>query len=130
LARRSPIPVGLEVDLPERPPATFEAALYYIISEALTNAIKHSGASAISILIAIDRIEPREQAVESRRRLPNLHATITDDGVGGAEPTEGSGLMGAIDRVDALGGRLTLTSRSGAGTTISVRLPVAAAAEP
>lgn len=130
MARRSPIPVGLDIALAERPPATIEAAIYYIISEALTNAIKHSQASTISVTIATDQAEPRELGLDGRRRLASLHATITDDGVGGAEPSEGSGLMGAIDRVDALGGRLTIASQPGQGTTISVELPIAAAEEP
>jgi signal transduction histidine kinase len=118
LARRSPIKVNLKINVPERPASSIESATYYIVSEALTNAIKHSRASTISITIATDR---------SRAKL---RAEIADDGVGGAEPSEGSGLMGAIDRVDALGGRLTIDSRGGNGTTISFELPLVASEEP
>jgi signal transduction histidine kinase len=110
--------VHLDVDLAERPPPTIEAAVYYIISEAFTNAIKHSQASAISVVIAADR------------SFATLRGTIADDGVGGAEPTEGSGLMGAIDRVDALGGRFVLESPPGQGTTISIELPIGIPDEP
>jgi signal transduction histidine kinase len=114
LARRSPIPamVDVDVDVGERPPASVEAAVYYVASEALTNAIRHSHASAISITVA-----DGDGAVR---------ATITDDGVGGAAPGEGSGLAGAADRVDALGGRFALESRPGDGTTITIELPIGA----
>jgi signal transduction histidine kinase len=110
--------VHLDVELVARPPASIEAAVYYIISEAFTNAFKHSNASSISVTIATDE------------SFANLRGTIADDGVGGAEPTEGSGLMGAIDRVDALGGRFTLESRPGRGTTISIELPIGIPEEP
>lgn len=112
LARRSPIPVALEVELPERPPRPIETAIYYVVSEALTNAAKHSGASALAI------------GVRSREGV--VHATIADDGCGGATPAGGSGIMGLADRVEALGGRFTLESPSGRGTTISIELPIAA----
>ena len=115
LTRRSPIPVDLEIELDERPPAPVETALYYIVSEALTNAIRHSQASLISVSIAPD----------PDGASPSLRATIADDGVGGAAPVEGSGLIGLVDRVDALGGRLVLESTQGAGTRISIVLPLA-----
>jgi signal transduction histidine kinase len=110
LARRSPIPVDLDIELQERPPEAIETALYYVASEALTNAIKHSQATTISITVETEHA--------------NLQATIADDGVGGAELTEGSGLMGLVDRVDALGGRFELDSPPGLGTRIAVFLPV------
>jgi signal transduction histidine kinase len=112
LARRSPIPVQLDVDLPERPPTAVETAIYYLVSEALANAIKHSHASAITVTIAGD---PRA----------TVHAAIADDGVGGAEPSGGSGLIGLTDRVEALGGTISITSPPRGGTTLSVRLPIA-----
>jgi GAF domain-containing protein len=125
LARRSPIPVEIDVDLGERPPAQIETALYYVISEALTNAIKHSQAESISVTVESDHGGvPFGIGLDGRRGIMNLHATVVDDGVGGAEATEGSGLMGVADRVDALGGRLVLESPPGAGTRIAIALPI------
>jgi signal transduction histidine kinase len=109
LARRSPIPVHLDVDLPERPAASLETAMYYVVSEALTNAIKHSHASGISVTITSGE---------------KLRASIVDDGVGDADPSDGSGLTGLLDRVDALGGRFALESPPRGGTRISIELPV------
>jgi signal transduction histidine kinase len=109
LARGSPIPVQLDVDLPERPAASLETAVYYVVSEALTNAIKHSHASEISVTI---------------RSGEKLRAAIVDDGVGDADPSDGSGLTGLLDRVDALGGRFALDSPTRGGTRISIELPV------
>jgi signal transduction histidine kinase len=115
LARRSPIPVEIEIDLPERPPPSIETAIYYVIAEGLTNATRHSQGTSVVVTV-----NARNEAGK-----PSLHASIADDGIGGAEPSEGSGLRGAIDRVDALGGRLGLDSRPNAGTRISVELPLA-----
>ena len=115
LARRSPIPVEVEVDLPERPIVPIETAAYYVVAEAMTNAIKHSGASTMTIRVAADH---------KGSGTGHLEATIVDDGIGGAQPSFGSGLMGLADRVDALGGMLSLVSPPGKGTTISVRLPL------
>jgi PAS domain S-box-containing protein len=112
LSRKSPIEVDLNIDIDQRPPESLEVAVYYVASEALTNAAKHSHASRIAIAVATS------DAV--------LHATIEDDGIGGAEPSTGSGLVGLIDRVEALGGRLALHSPPGVGTTISLELPLAA----
>jgi signal transduction histidine kinase len=110
LARRSPIPVQLEVELSERPPTAVETAVYYVVSETLTNAIKHSHASAITVRITSDHAK--------------LYAAVADDGVGGAEPGDGSGLVGLADRVNALGGRFVSDSPAGHGTRISVELPL------
>jgi GAF domain-containing protein len=109
LARRSPIPVRLDVDLSERPAASLETAVYYVVAEALANAIKHSHASEISVTISSGE---------------KLRAAIVDDGVGHADPSSGSGLTGLVDRVDALGGRLALDSPPRGGTRISIELPV------
>jgi PAS domain S-box-containing protein len=103
--------VNLELDLERRPPESIEIAVYYVVSEALTNAAKHSQASEVSVNVAIAG--------------GSLRATIEDDGLGGAEPSAGSGLVGLIDRVEALGGRFALNSRPGAGTRISIELPLA-----
>jgi signal transduction histidine kinase len=109
LARRSPIPVQLAVDLPERPTASVETAVYYVVSEAMTNAIKHSHASEIAVTITSGE---------------TLHASIVDDGVGAADPSDGSGLTGLVDRVAALGGRFALDSPPHGGTRISIELPL------
>jgi signal transduction histidine kinase len=111
LARRSPIPVDVSVDVPERPPESIETAMYYVVSEALANAIKHSQATSVSVTVVGD----------SR----SVRATVADDGVGGAETGAGSGLTGLSDRVDALAGLFSVVSQRGGGTTISVELPVA-----
>jgi GAF domain-containing protein len=110
LARRSPIPVEVDVDLPERPPESLETAVYYVVSEALTNAIKHSRASVITV-----RIASRD----------GLQVSIADDGIGGADASVGSGLTGLFDRVDALGGQFECDSPPQGGTKISVALPPA-----
>jgi signal transduction histidine kinase len=110
LARRSPIPVHLDIQVPARPAAAIETAAYYVVSEAVTNAIKHSQASEISVTMTVE--------------AGSLHATIADDGLGGADASDGSGLTGLLDRVDALGGRFALDSPPRTGTTISLELPV------
>jgi signal transduction histidine kinase len=110
LAARSPIEVALEVDLDTRPPAPIETAVYYVVSEALANATKHSGVSRISVIVAAGETV--------------LRATIADDGSGGAVVGAGSGLTGLNDRVEALGGRFLLVSPRGSGTTISIELPL------
>jgi PAS domain S-box-containing protein len=112
LARKSPIRVDLDANLDTRPSESIETAAYYVVSEALTNAAKHSQASAITVtLTTVDDL---------------LRATIEDDGIGGAEAGTGSGLVGLIDRVEALGGRFALDSPPGHGTTISIELPLTA----
>jgi len=113
LARKSSLPVSLEIDLPERPPEPVETATYFVVSEALTNAVKYAQASYLTVSISVDE--------------SHLRATIADDGVGGAEPGAGagSGLIGLLDRVNALSGRFELESPRGRGTTISIELPLA-----
>jgi signal transduction histidine kinase len=125
LARDSPIPVELEIDLPERPSAPVETAVYYVVSEALTNAIKHSQASVVSITIEADHAgEPFGVGLDGGGGGVKLHATIADDGVGGADASVGSGLTGLADRVEALGGRFALDTPSGGGTRIAIELPL------
>jgi signal transduction histidine kinase len=109
LARRSAIPVELEFDVAERLPQPVEAAAYYVVSEALTNAAKHSRASAVWVEVDAD------DAV--------VRISIRDDGVGGATPGKGSGLLGLKDRVEALGGQIEIDSPSGRGTSLQVRIP-------
>ncbi|MET7397776.1 DUF4118 domain-containing protein [Dactylosporangium sp. NPDC005572] len=109
LARRSAIPVGLRVDTDHRPPTPVEIAAYYVVSESLTNAAKHSQASAVDVDVTT---EP-----------DMLKLAIHDDGVGGADPSRGSGLTGLQDRVEALGGHLAISSPPGAGTSLVVTIP-------
>jgi signal transduction histidine kinase len=110
LARRSAIPVDLSVEISERPPAQIETAVYYVVSEALTNATKYSEALGVAVTVVGDD--------------DLVRASIADDGVGGAERGAGSGLTGLADRVEALGGRFALVSPPERGTTITVELPV------
>jgi PAS domain S-box-containing protein len=110
LARRSAVPVELEVRAGTRLPEPVEVAAYYIVSEALTNTAKHAHASAVHV------------TVEARDGVLGL--SIRDDGRGGADPARGSGLIGLTDRVDALGGTIEVTSPVGAGTTLLIRLPI------
>ena len=85
-------------------------AAYYVVSEALANAAKHAEASVVNI------------DVESLDRV--LRVSVRDDGLGGADPQRGSGLLGLKDRAEAIGGRISLQSPPGAGTTLSVELPL------
>jgi PAS domain S-box-containing protein len=110
LARKSPIRVGLDVEIEKRPPESVEIATYYFVSEALTNTAKHARASNIRVTV--------------RASAGVLRATVEDDGVGGAEASAGSGLVGLIDRVEALGGRVGLDSPPDEGTRISAELPL------
>jgi signal transduction histidine kinase len=110
LARRSAVPVELNVRTDTRLPETVAVAAYYVVSEALANAAKHAAASVASVDVqAIDRL---------------LRVAVRDDGVGGADFAPGSGLIGLKDRVEALGGRIALESPRGAGTRLEVELPL------
>jgi GAF domain-containing protein len=108
LARRSAIPVALEVDFQRRFDPTLEATVYYVAAESITNAVKHARASTI--------------AVRGGLRGDAIELEIADDGVGGADPRRGTGLIGLEDRVDTLGGTISIASPVGAGTTVHVRL--------
>jgi signal transduction histidine kinase len=110
LARRSAVPVQLELQAKTPLPEPVEVAVYYIVSEALTNAAKHAQASAVDVL------------VEGRGGVLGL--SIRDDGIGGADSRRGSGLIGLTDRVDALGGTIEMTSPRGEGTTLLITLPI------
>ena len=111
LAGRASIPVDVATTLEERLPASVEAAAYYIVAEAVTNASKHARASRVQV--NVDHTNGR------------VLVEVADDGVGGADQRRGSGLRGLRDRVEALGGELALESPAGAGTTLTARLPVA-----
>ena len=110
LARRSAVPVDLDVTTNARFPEPIEVAAYYVASEALANAMKHAQASRIEISLTT--------------RDSSLLLSIRDDGVGGADPARGSGLAGLADRVEALGGSIHVHSGAGAGTQITVDLPL------
>ncbi|HWK29916.1 MAG TPA: PAS domain S-box protein [Solirubrobacter sp.] len=111
LADRAPLPVELELALDdERLPSPVEAAAYYLLSEALTNVAKYARATHVQVTIARAGGEARIE--------------IADDGVGGAHPDGGSGLRGLADRVEALGGRLEISSPPGEGTTLVARIPL------
>jgi signal transduction histidine kinase len=112
LARRSDLPIDVDVQLDERLPAAVEAAAYYIASEALTNVAKHAHATLVEL-----RAE-HENGV--------LTLEIRDDGIGGVDATLGSGILGLTDRAEALGGTISITSPPRGGTTLSVRLPITA----
>jgi signal transduction histidine kinase len=116
LARRSPLPVELDLNLDGRLPDHVEVAAYYVVAEALTNTAKHARPTAI--WVAADVVDGR------------LRLIVRDDGIGGADPANGSGLTGLTDRVEALGGTITVHSPPGEGTTLQVWLPLSAPAEP
>jgi len=106
---RAPLPVELRAAVPEGLDAAIEAAAYFLVSEALTNAAKYANA--------------REVTVDVTSAGDTLIVTIADDGVGGADPGRGSGLRGLVDRVNAVGGDLELSSEPGRGTRLCARLP-------
>ena len=109
LVERAPIPVEL-VRLPEdRLPDSVEAAIYYLVAEAITNVAKYAHATCASV------------AVERSNGFATV--IVSDDGIGGAEPAPGSGLVGLADRVEALGGRLHIESPPGQGTQLTAEIP-------
>jgi signal transduction histidine kinase len=113
LARRSAVPVDLHVDVDERLPECAEVAAYYVVAEALTNSAKHAQASEVHVRCKVDDA--------------NLRLRIQDDGVGGADVSRGSGLIGLKDRVEAVGGQLEIASIAGCGTVVSATIPRAGA---
>jgi signal transduction histidine kinase len=110
LARRSTVPVELDLAVDQRLPESAEVAAYYVVAEALTNAAKHARASQVTV---------RAEAGDA-----NLHLSIRDDGIGGADSAMGSGLTGLIDRVEAIGGKMAVSSQPGCGTSLLVEIPV------
>jgi signal transduction histidine kinase len=110
LSRRSAVPVELDLRAKPRLPEGVEVAAYYIVSEALNNAAKYAGASIVHV------------AVEVRDQL--LRLSVSDDGEGGADPARGSGLVGLRDRAEAMGGKMSLQSPLGGGTSLNVELPL------
>jgi signal transduction histidine kinase len=96
LARRSAVPVGLDLAVGRRLPESVEVAAYYVVAEALTNVAKYAQASAVKVCVDND--------------TDGLHLSIEDDGVGGADAANESGLIGLADRVEAIGGQMTISS--------------------
>jgi signal transduction histidine kinase len=109
LAELSPIPVEIAEVPAGRYPEAVEAAVYFVVSEALTNAAKHSGAQRVNVSV--------------RRDNGDLWVDVRDDGAGGAKPSGGSGLVGMADRVAVLGGRIEVSSPTGAGTLVHAEIP-------
>ena len=110
LRRRSSVPVELDLRAEQRLPGPVEVAAYYTGSEALANAAKHAQASFVHVELAAPD--------------PILRLAVRDDGIGGADPARGSGLVGLSDRIEALGGTLHVTSPLGGGTTLLIEIPV------
>ena len=110
LARRSPLQVELDVSFPGRLAQQLEVTVYYIVSEAMTNAAKHAFASVVRVSVTVG-----EGLVQ---------VCVHDDGAGGADPSGGTGLIGITDRVEALGGRISILSPAGGGTSLRIELPI------
>jgi signal transduction histidine kinase len=110
LGRRSAVPVELDLRAGRRLPGPVEVAAYYAVSEALANAAKHAQASVVHV------------ELDAPGTIVRL--AVRDDGIGGADPARGSGLVGLSDRIEALGGTLHVTSPPGAGTTLLIEIPV------
>ncbi len=115
LGRRSAVPVELDVRVDGRLPEPVEVGAYYVVSEMLANAEKHARASMIQ--------------VDAETAGGMLRVRVHDDGIGGATPARGSGLLGLKDRIEALGGTFSVHSPAGRGTTVSCQLPVKADGE-
>jgi signal transduction histidine kinase len=110
LCRRAALPVELDLHAERRLPEPVEVAAYYVVSEALTNTAKHAHASVVNI------------ELDTRDTIMNL--AIRDDGIGGADLSQGSGLIGLRDRIEALGGTLQVSSAADTGTTLLIRVPL------
>lgn len=109
LAARSSLPVTVDIRLPHRLPLPVETAAYFAVAEALTNAVKHSGASGVE--------------VQARLHTDVLTLSVRDDGTGGADPSAGTGLVGLADRIAAADGRFRVSSPQGGPTLLHVELP-------
>ena len=108
LLRHIGLPVSMEV-MPDRLPTHVETTAYFVVAEALTNAVKHASATGVDVRAAVCH--------------GALELEIRDDGAGGADPRHGTGLTGLADRVESIDGTITITSPPGMGTTIAVQLP-------
>ena len=108
-ASQDDYPVQLAVDVNPRPPSSVESTAYFVVTEALTNVAKHSGASSARVSIA--------------RRGDRLAIDVSDNGTGGADPSRGTGLQGLEERVRGLGGWMQILSPAGGPTSVLVELP-------
>jgi signal transduction histidine kinase len=111
LATRAPVPVRIVGGVEQRPPTTVEVGAYYVVCESLTNVAKYAHAATVTVRV--------------QREAHDLVVEVADDGVGGADPLNGSGLRGLEARVDALGGRLYVSSPRGSGTVVRAVIPCA-----
>jgi signal transduction histidine kinase len=111
LAGRAPVPVAVTVSVPDRPPPAIETTAYFVVAEALTNIAKHAGATRAAVNVA--------------RQNGHLKVEVTDDGIGGASVSRGTGLAGLVDRVTAVDGIVHLSSPVGGPTILTVELPCA-----
>jgi signal transduction histidine kinase len=111
LAGRAPVPVSVEVSVPDRPSPAIETTAYFVVAEALTNIAKHAGATRAVVTVA--------------RQNGHLRVEVTDDGIGGADASRGTGLAGLVDRVTAVDGTVRLSSPVGGPTILTVELPCA-----
>ncbi|MBV8786983.1 MAG: GAF domain-containing protein [Mycobacterium sp.] len=109
LARRSAVPVDLDVAIEQLLPESVEVAAYYVVAEALANAAKHAQASVVKL--------------RARDSDDSLNLFIADDGIGGANWGKGSGLIGLKDRIEVLGGRMHVASPPGGGTSLDITIP-------
>ena len=109
LAYQAPLPVEVDVVLERRLPEPVEAAAYFVVAEGLANVVKYASASAVSVTVG--------------RANGSTVIDVADDGIGGADPSHGSGLRGLADRVEALGGALAVVSPPGRGTQLHVEIP-------
>ena len=116
LVAHSPLRVNLDIRTGGRLPEPVEVATYYVVSESLTNAAKYAETPVVDVAVAADG--------------GALRVEVRDDGRGGADPADGSGLLGLRDRVEAIGGTMRLTSPPGAGTSLNVVLPLRDPADP
>jgi signal transduction histidine kinase len=107
---KAKLPIELDLHMDDLLPPSIAAAAYFVVAEAFSNAAKHARPSVVRL--------------GGEVREDRLFLTVGDDGVGGADLSRGSGIIGLIDRVEALGGTLTVDSPTGAGTTLLVELPL------
>jgi signal transduction histidine kinase len=105
------VPVEVDLRVDRRLPDPVEVASYYVVAEAVTNAAKHAQASVVNVSVVAEDA--------------TVHLSIRDDGIGGADVANGSGLTGLIDRVEALGGKMTIQSPARRGTSLIVNIPIA-----
>ena len=110
LALRMPLPIEIVATPQQRLPEPVEAAAYFVVAEAITNVARYAQAT--------------HAGVEVRHERDRLVVEVTDDGIGGADPANGSGLRGLSDRIAALDGRLEVASEDGTGTTVRAVIPI------